>query len=144
MSLERFREQMKVVQILTVACPNILMSPDTNNHTPIDILQECKAKEDISSSKWERVDICCTVLRKIAIEEYREHKKGQELKGSKSVFFSRRAVTCESTIEQQSCLTKFTGSDTEGYSERSSSNLSRVAADEYSSDRMYLSIGGFD
>ena len=80
MSQDRFHDQMRVIELLVAAGPEIVMFADDGNRTPIDVLQDCKA-ESREGSKWERADIACEVLRKTSLKEYRNQKIVWELEG---------------------------------------------------------------
>lgn len=79
MSEDMFINQIQVIKILTQAYPEMVNFIDGNGNTPMDILHDCKADAG-EGSKWERADICCDQLRKIAIQSYKEKKSMWEMK----------------------------------------------------------------
>jgi len=80
MSRSRFHDQMRVIQLLLEAGPDIVMFADGGNRTPIDIVQDCKAHFE-EGSKWERADIVCEMLRKMSVSVYMEQKLASEIVG---------------------------------------------------------------
>lgn len=141
MSQDRFQEQMQVIKILIQASPDIVNFADINNNTPIDILQDCKA-ENSGGSKWERADICCEVLRKIAIREYREQKLVSEMKGYSCKHFPPNSAVPRSEHHSGSSSSKSLVSKNTLVS--GASNISRLETDAVSYNRMDLSCDGDD
>lgn len=137
MSQDRFQEQMQVIKILTEASPEIVHFADCNDNTPIDILQECKA-EFKEGSKWERADICCEILRKVAIREYREQKLVYEMQGYNNQYLS--ANLSQASSHSRSNTSRSDGS-TKNTSVSGTSNISRLEVDATSYSQMDLSVG---
>mmetsp|Transcript_4946 Transcript_4946/g.7273 ORF Transcript_4946/g.7273 Transcript_4946/m.7273 type:complete len:271 (+) Transcript_4946:113-925(+) len=79
MSEDMFINQIQVIKILTRAYPEMVNFTDADGNTPMDILHDCKADAG-DGSKWERADICCEQLRKIAVQDYKEKKFMCEMK----------------------------------------------------------------
>lgn len=136
MSQDRFQEQMKIIKILTDAAPEIVLFGDVYENTPVDILQDCKA-EYRGGSKWERADICCEILRKIAINQYREQKKVSEMQGHSYTIFPNFNTSNASSSNGSNLSSNNTGVS-------GTSNLSKMEIDCSSYDRMDLSSNGDD
>ncbi len=127
MTQERFMDQMQVVRYLLDASPEIVLFADSRGNTPIDILQDCKA-ENIRCPKWERADICCEVLRRVAVREYRDQKLVSEMQGYNCKRFST-SLSVPSMASSSGGSTGISGM----------SNLSKMEIDGTSYNRMDLS-----
>lgn len=123
MTQDKFHEQLAVLQMLLLASPDIVMYSDAGGRTPIDILQDCKA-ESKRGSRWERADICCDILRKVAIREYRDQKLVYEMQSRMS---NVPGVAVASNGSSSGASTGF------------SSSLSRMEVDATSFNRMDIS-----
>ncbi len=129
MSQDRFMDQMQVVRYLLDASPEIVLFADSRGNTPIDILQDCKA-ENAQCPKWERADICCEVLRRVAVREYRDQKLVSEMQGYNCKRFST-SLSVPSMTSSSGGSTGISGM----------SNLSKMEIDGTSYNRMDLSTG---
>lgn len=133
MTQDKFHEQLGVLQMLLIASPDIVMYSDASGRTPIDILQDCKA-ESKRGSRWERADICCDILRKVAVKEYREQKLVYEMQ-SRNCMIRRRA---QSNVPGVAAASNGSSS---GASTGFSSSLSRMEVDATGFNRMDISCG---
>lgn len=98
---DEFKDQLQVIHKLISIAPELVICPDRNGETPIDILQDCKA-DHLKGPKWERADIVCEVLREVSIQFYRERKRIWETVGFAKRNYSNMpvidAVTNESSL----------------------------------------------
>jgi len=133
MTQDKFHEQLEVLQMLLMASPDIVMYSDATGRTPIDILQDCKA-DSKKGSRWERADICCDILRKVAVREYREQKLVYEMQ-RQSCMIQRRA---QSNVPGVAAASNGSSS---GASTGFSSSLSRMEVDATGFNRMDISGG---
>ncbi len=133
MSQDKFMDQMQVVRYLVDASPEIVLFADSRGNTPIDILQDCKAENDQKCPKWERADICCEMLRKVAISEYKEQKLVSEMRGYNCKRFST-SLSVPSMTSSSGGSTDISGM----------SNISKMEIDGTSYNKMDLSAGSDD
>lgn len=134
MNEDSFQTQIRVIEILTNAAPEIIFFADRNNQTPIDILQDCIADYK-EGSKWERASIICSMLREASITIYREMKIISEMQGYQHQTQTSR--TPESVISSNTSTSQ--GSNISGVS-----HLSRMEIDCTSYNQMNVSISGED
>lgn len=133
MTQEGFQDQIRVIQLLSEAGPEIVMHADKDGRTPIDILQDCKAVSK-EGSKWERADIICEFLRNVAIRVYREQKIVAEMQGYRPIETMHSKVAFPSS--QASTSTSY-NSYVSG-----ATNLSKMEIDCTSYDCMDVSLSG--
>ena len=79
-SQEEFQKFIKGLNVLCRISMQPFFTCDKNGHTPIDILHECKNKEDNlkRGPKWERADIVNVLVREKLVKHYRRLKKQAE------------------------------------------------------------------
>mmetsp|Transcript_1763 Transcript_1763/g.2545 ORF Transcript_1763/g.2545 Transcript_1763/m.2545 type:complete len:232 (+) Transcript_1763:22-717(+) len=70
-----------VIESICRATPEIVLSQDKANETPIDLVQYTKAKESPSSEEYKRLHEIYVKLRETSIKIYREKKIRWELEG---------------------------------------------------------------
>jgi hypothetical protein len=133
MTQDKFHEQLGVLQMLLLASPDIVMYSDATGRTPIDILQDCKA-DSKRGSRWERADICCDILRKVAVREYREQKLVYEMQRQSCL------KRCQAQSNVPGVAAASNGSSS-GASTGFSSSLSRMEVDATGFNRMDISCG---
>mmetsp|Transcript_6677 Transcript_6677/g.12550 ORF Transcript_6677/g.12550 Transcript_6677/m.12550 type:complete len:455 (-) Transcript_6677:88-1452(-) len=131
MSQEGFQDQIRVIQLLSEAGPEIVMHADNDGRTPIDILQDCKAFSK-EGSKWERADIICEFLRNVAIRVYREQKIVAEMQGYRPIEIMHSQVAYPSSQASTSHNSYVSGA----------TNLSKMEIDCTSYDCMNVSVSG--
>jgi hypothetical protein len=133
MTQEGFQDQIRVIQLLSEAGPEIVMHADKDGRTPIDILQDCKAFSK-EGSKWERADIICEFLRNVAIRVYREQKLVAEMQGYRPIDSIHSQVAYPSS--QASTATSYNSYNS------GATNLSKMEIDCSSYDCMDVSVSG--
>lgn len=80
MSRKDFMNRMKTIKMLAQTSPESLCHADNDGNTPIDILSVFILSVSDGRLDKQRAEICCTELRKVAIQNYRNKKMIYELK----------------------------------------------------------------
>eukprot|EP00558_Chaetoceros_sp_UNC1202_P011049 CAMPEP_0197247750 /NCGR_PEP_ID=MMETSP1429-20130617/31912_1 /TAXON_ID=49237 /ORGANISM="Chaetoceros sp., Strain UNC1202" /LENGTH=132 /DNA_ID=CAMNT_0042708747 /DNA_START=1 /DNA_END=399 /DNA_ORIENTATION=- len=70
---------MDIIKEFTTCSPHIVLTNNSANITPIDLLQDCKAVS--KGPRWERADIACDFLRSVALQLYKSQKVMCEKRG---------------------------------------------------------------
>jgi len=112
MTMDEFQEQFQVIQLMISVAPHAVLFVDSNEETPIDVLQDCKADHS-QGARWERADIVCEVMREVAIRIYIERKIMWESNKETS---STVDSSCESTSVLSNFETMLEEVDSIGYS----------------------------
>lgn len=132
MTQEGFQDQIRVIQLLSEAGPEIVMHADRDGRTPIDILQDCKAVAK-EGSKWERADIVCEFLRNVAIRVYREQKIVAEIQGYRPIEVAHAVAFPSSQASTSTSYNSYVSG---------ASNLSKMEIDCTSYNGMDVSVTG--
>lgn len=111
---DEFKDQLQVIHKLISIAPQLVMCPDRNGDTPIDILQDCKV-DHVKGPKWERADIVCEVLREVSIQYYRERKRMWEDIGVAKTDYSSIPVV-DAVTNESSLSSLYSGLDIESAS----------------------------
>ncbi|GFH58179.1 hypothetical protein CTEN210_14655 [Chaetoceros tenuissimus] len=82
-TVDDFQDLLHTIKILLFCNPKLIVWPDLEGNTPIDVVQECKAcNGGDEGPKWERADIVYRTLREILISLYRRDKAIWEGQGT--------------------------------------------------------------